>query len=429
MIVAKKRILVFPCGSEVALEIYRSLKYSAHFELIGASSVDDHGRFVFENYHGGLPYHYASDFISTLRTLVRELQIDAIYPAMDAVASTLAKNVEELGCKVIGSSASVSSLCASKQLIYEALKDIVKCPTWTTDLTNSSDFPIFMKPDVGYGSRHAYKIENIEEAQQVLMKNPQVKFLFCEYLPGREFTIDCFSDKHGELLFSGARVRERISNGISVRTISTNKHSNAFKRAAEAINASLNPRGAWFFQMKENADGEPVLLEVAARLGGSSSYFRAKGVNFALLSAFDTFDIPVSVSSNSYDVILDRALGSSYLINMNYSKAYIDFDDCLLINGQVNLMLVQFLFQCLNRKISLTLITRHEFDIHESLTQLRLNAIFDEVIHLKNGEKKSDFIDSANAIFIDDSHRERKDVQETHGIPVFSPDMVEVLIG
>ena len=52
----KKNILVFPCGSEIALEIYKSLKYSIHFNLIGASSVEDHGRFVYENYIGNLPY-------------------------------------------------------------------------------------------------------------------------------------------------------------------------------------------------------------------------------------------------------------------------------------------------------------------------------------------------------------------------------------
>ena len=46
----KKNILVFPCGSEIALEIYRSVNKSIHFNLIGASSVDDHGKFIYENY-------------------------------------------------------------------------------------------------------------------------------------------------------------------------------------------------------------------------------------------------------------------------------------------------------------------------------------------------------------------------------------------
>jgi hypothetical protein len=51
---SKKKILVFPCGSEIGLEIYRAMRYSTHFTLAGASSVDDHGKFVYEEYYGGL---------------------------------------------------------------------------------------------------------------------------------------------------------------------------------------------------------------------------------------------------------------------------------------------------------------------------------------------------------------------------------------
>ena len=60
---SKKNILVFPCGSEVALEIYRSLEYSTYFNLIGGNSVDDHGKFVFKNYIGNIPFVTDKNFI------------------------------------------------------------------------------------------------------------------------------------------------------------------------------------------------------------------------------------------------------------------------------------------------------------------------------------------------------------------------------
>ena len=66
----KLKILVFPCGSEIGLEIHRSLKYSVHIELLGGSSVEDHGKFVFENYIGKIPFIDDSDFIiSVLRRI------------------------------------------------------------------------------------------------------------------------------------------------------------------------------------------------------------------------------------------------------------------------------------------------------------------------------------------------------------------------
>jgi len=99
----KKRILVFPCGSEIGLEIHRSLRYSTHFDLVGGSSVNDHGRFIFEEYVDGLPFHNQLGFEQKIAAVVQDYRIDAIYPTMDAVAETLQHLVDKLPCKVIGS--------------------------------------------------------------------------------------------------------------------------------------------------------------------------------------------------------------------------------------------------------------------------------------------------------------------------------------
>ena len=88
----KKNILVFPCGSEIGLEIHRALEFSIHFNLIGASSVDDHGKFVYENYIGNLPFIDNNDFITAIKKIVTEENIDAIYPTMDSVITLLKKN-------------------------------------------------------------------------------------------------------------------------------------------------------------------------------------------------------------------------------------------------------------------------------------------------------------------------------------------------
>ncbi|MEK7317922.1 MAG: carbamoyl-phosphate synthase large subunit, partial [Pseudomonadota bacterium] len=71
----KLRVLVFPCGSENAAEIHQALRYSLHVELFGASSVDDHGRFRFERYVGGLPKISDAEFDSTFSRLLVELDI------------------------------------------------------------------------------------------------------------------------------------------------------------------------------------------------------------------------------------------------------------------------------------------------------------------------------------------------------------------
>ena len=428
----KKNILVFPCGSEIALEIYRSVKNSAHFNLIGASSVDDHGKFVFENYIGNIPFITDKNFINAIKKIVKEKHIDAIYPAMDAVIEILKKNEESLGCKVISSNSETTQICLSKTKTYRVLKSFVRVPEIysTEKLRESPDvFPIFAKPDIGYGSRGAKKICSVLEMETHLAQYPSCILL--EFLPGDEFTVDCFSDKSGNLLFAAPRKRGRIMNGISVNT-KAEKDDSEFQAFAKKINAQIKFRGAWFFQVKRDSNGKLALLEVASRFGGSSSLFRAQGVNFAMMSLFDAFDIPVSVLRNNYAVELDRALDNSYQIDLKYSEVFVDFDDCIYLEtAYVNDTLMAFLFRCINAGIRITLLSKHDDEklgpLDDLLDNLRIRPIFDRILHIRPDQKKVDFIDNMEAIFIDDSFADRKSIAEKFHIPVFSMDMVEIL--
>lgn len=421
----KKNILVFPCGSEIGLEIYRSMRYSTHFSLVGASSVDDHGKYVYERYIGDVPFHHDDAFASRIKAIVAEHNIDAIYPAMDAVAKTLHDMAEELPCRVIGSRRETSDICASKAKTYRVLSHVVPTPRQYASPEHAERFPIFIKPDRGYGSRGCLRADNRIQATQFLAEKNADDYLLLEYLPGREWTVDCFSNRHGELMFCAPRGRNRISNGISVNTSPDESVAAILQRYADGINQTLSPRGAWFFQVKQNDHGTPVLLEVAARLGGSSGLFRIKGVNFALLSCFDAFDFDVEIATNDYVIEMDRALNCHYAIDIDFQAVYVDFDDCLIINQQVNTLLVAFLYRCLNVGKQIYLVTRHRGNLTETLQHHRLQHLFDHIYHLKNDECKSTVIHHSAAIFIDDSHQERKTVATQLGIPVFSPDMID----
>jgi len=106
----------------------------------------------------------------------------------------------------------------------------------------------------------------------------------------------------------------------------------------------------------------------------------------------------------------------------------VDLDDCVLVRGRVNLQLIAFLYKALSEGKGVTLLTRHYQHPDETLRQHRIAEMFERVFHLTGGERKSDYIDRRDSIFIDDSFAERRDVAECAGIPVFSPDMVEALM-
>jgi hypothetical protein len=419
-----KNILVFPCGSEIGLELHRALKYSRHINLIGGSSVDDHGRFVYETYVDGIPFATDPDFVPAISRLVQRYGIDAIYPAMDIVIASLAGAEKFLGCRVIGSPREAAMTCCSKRKTYEQLAGILRTPKIYESIDEVDDFPVFMKPDVGYGTRGARRISNKGEALAHFQEYPDS--LILEYLPGREFTVDCFTDRKRDLQFVGPRLRRRVLNGISVNTIPTKNDCDRFGELARKINRKMVLRGAWFFQLKEREDGELVLLEIAARIGGSSSLYRNLGVNFALLSIFDAFDEDVVVSVNSFSIEMDRALSNRYKIDLDFDTVYVDLDDTLIVNGQVNADLVGLLYNFLNKGKKLILLTKHTDDAKQTLARWRIDSLFDEIIQIGANENKIDHMKRYRAIFIDDSYAERKRTVE-RGIPVFSPDACECL--
>ena len=422
----KKNVLVFPCGSEIALEVYRSLEHSTHFNIIGANSVDDHGRFVFNNYIDGLPFIDDVNFIPKFKNIIEENKIDIIYPAMDSVITKLKSHENELGCIIIGSTLETTEICLSKELTYNRLKDIILTPK-TYSENEIKSYPVFVKPKIGYGSRGAKKILNCEMLLSHLSEYQNS--IISEFLNGDEYTVDCFTDKYGKLRFCGARLRKRISNGISVNTISIDGNNNKFLYIANKINENLKFRGAWFLQVKRNELGELVLLEIASRLGGSSSLYRGKGINFAQLSLFDALGYDVEIIENNYHIEMDRALDNKYKTDIEFNEVFVDFDDCIIIdNKSYNTELMKFIFDCLNKNIKISLLSRHKGDLVKKLEELKIFTLFDRVIHIDQNKQKSDYIDNFNSIFIDDSFAERIDVANKCKIPVFGVDMIDVLI-
>lgn len=417
-------VLVFPCGSEIGLEVNRALSYSTYFTLFGGSSIDDHGKFVYKNYISGLPFVEASNFIEEINNVVKLYGIDFIIPAHDSVVLKLAENQQAINSVVVTSCFETARICRSKMITYELFKNLLPTPVVYETLENSN-FPLFLKPDVGEGSKGTYKIYSKEEYEFYLKKDPTL--LALEYLPGKEYTIDCFTDKSGKLLFAEGRERKRICNGISVNSKLTINPK--FQELANVINLTLSFQGVWFFQVKERQDGELVLMEISPRIAGTMALFRVLGVNFIQLSLFDRMGYDVSIIRNDLDIEIDRALFARYCLVGDYDYVYVDFDDTIVVNDNVNSDVIKFLFQAKNMNKKLILITKHRGDIYNSLSEYALSErLFDEIIQLKPDDIKSDFINNRNAIFIDDSFAERRNVLETLKIPCFGVDAIESLL-
>ncbi|MET3115019.1 5-formaminoimidazole-4-carboxamide-1-beta-D-ribofuranosyl 5'-monophosphate synthetase [Pedobacter sp. CG_S7] len=420
----KRNVLVFPCGSEIGLEVNRALANSAHFNIYGVNSVDDHGKYVYKNYIEKFLCMEGDNFIDDLNEIILDHQIDFVVPAHDSANLIMAAHQNKIKAEVVTSIADTCNLCRSKGKTYQLFEKLIPTP-YVYQTTEVMSFPVFLKPDSGQGSKGTFTAHSKEEVDFYLINEESL--LALEYLPGKEYTIDCFTNKEGKLLFSEGRIRNRISNGISVN--SKRIINEQFQKLAQIINHTLAFRGVWFFQVKERADGELVLMEISPRIAGTMALFRASGVNFILLSLFDRMGFDVSVVQNNFAIEIDRALFARYTIDIDYEYVYVDFDDTIIVNNNINTTLLMFLYQARNYDKKIVLITKHIYNIQETLNKFAIsNFLFDEIIQIHQSAKKVDYIKNSNSIFIDDSFEERKAVLEGLRIPSFALDAVESLL-
>ena len=420
-----KNILVFPAGTEIAFEIHDALKNSKFVRLFGATSVPCHAEFVFQTCVTGLPFVDDPALIPALNRVIDAYGIDYVYPAHDSALLRFSEERDALHAKVVASARETVGICRSKTRTYRFLSGAPYLPAFYGSPDEIPGYPVFIKPAVGQGSQGARMIKDRSHLEEALSEGQE--YTICEYLPGEELTVDCFTDRHGSLLVVSPRSRERIRAGIAVRSRNL-PLTEELQSIAEDLNRRLSFNGAWFFQVKKNAAGQFRLLEIAPRIAGTMGLTRNLGINMPLLTLYNFWGIDVSLIPNREDLLLDRAFISRFQTDLSYSSVYVDFDDTLIVRGKVNAFLMMFLYQAFNQGKRLCLLTRHSTDIFADLEKACIPAsLFSEIIRLDEAGAKTDYI-APDSIFIDDSFSERKRVRDALGIPVFDLDMVESLI-
>lgn len=427
--IIKKNILIYPAGSENSINIYNSLKYNIHFELFGASMVDNHAGYIFdeEHYFEGDLSIKNEKFFDIFNNMLDSFKIDFIIPTHDEVVTFLMENENRIKAKICCSPLETTKIANDKKLTYETFKNYLFAPQiYRNEKDEKIEYPVFLKPIHGVGGKGTHKVENKEELIRLTSKNKDL--LICEYLPGEEYTIDCFTDRFGSLKFCGARTRERITSGITYHSKKVDDDKK-FKEIAEEINKKLKFRGAWFFQVKEDKNKELKLMEFSVRQSGTMIFFREYGFNFASLTLFDFMDQDITPIINDVNIVLDRCIHNSFKMDYKYENIYFDFDDTIVLNKKINSTAMKFIYQSLNTNKKLYLITKHEKDIYKSLKEACIDSnIFTDIIRLKPDEKKFEAIKKDKSIFIDNYFKERYEVYQNLNIPVFDVDAIECLI-
>lgn len=422
----KLNVLVFPCGSENAGEIAQALRYSLHVgRLIGASSCEDHGRFHFADYIGDVPYIHAPEFEAYFLDLLATHHIDVIFATHDTVCEKLAEMEHLAGSYLVNGHRETTRIARRKSLTYGLFANA----TWSPTVYPAGDlpdaWPVIVKPDCGQGG-NGVALAN-SDAQLTELSAAMDSPVVVEYLPGKELTVDCFTNRHGDLVWVGPRTRERVRAGITMRS-QTVELTEELLTIARTINSRLNLRGPWFFQLKADKEGKWKLLEISCRVSGTMVFQRARGVNLPLMAIHDFMGRDVAALPNNDITLIDRCINTKARVDRGYQNVYVDLDDTLIIDGYVVPAVIGFIYQSIADGKKVYLITRHEYDVHQTLEKVRLSpGVFDAIYHVQDRESKANYI-KPDSIFIDNYFIERKDVFEKTKCLVLDVDAVGLLL-
>ena len=416
-------VLVFPCGSENAGEIYDALQYSLHVKLYGASSVDDHGRYRFKNYRS-LPNIVDHDFTKAFSELISHYKINIVFATHDTVMAFLAPLQEAMGFYLVNGDAASAALVRKKSATYLLFSNEGWCPKVYFRPSEIVEWPVIFKPDEGQGGQGVVLVQNANDAVAL---SERADLIAVEYLPGAEITVDCFTDKSREVIWIGPRTRERIKSGISMRSQIVPLTAE-IRDIAIDINRDVKMRGPWFFQLKEDKEGKWKLLEVCCRVAGTMVAQRAHGVNLPLMAVQDFLGRSLVTATNDSVTLIDRSIQTRAEIKYQYDTVFVDLDDTLIIDGAVVPSVIAFIYQSIADKKKIKLITRHAYDVWETLLRNKISSnLFDEIINVRDGAPKSKYI-NRRCIFIDNHFPERLEVKRELGIPVFDVDALQFFL-
>nr|MDE7215282.1 sugar transferase [Clostridia bacterium] len=166
-----------------------------------------------------IPRISADDYIDKLIEVCRDNKISLVVPTIDTELEILSSNKQriqsESGAIVCVSDFESVSVCCDKLKSAKFFEEHgfgyprvigekeIKAGEFT--------YPLFIKPRDGSSSINAFKIENRKELEffSEYVKNPIIQ----EFVSGKEYTVDCFSDFDGKIISVVPRLRIATRSG------------------------------------------------------------------------------------------------------------------------------------------------------------------------------------------------------------------------
>jgi carbamoylphosphate synthase large subunit len=282
------RVLVLEAGSAASNNLIRSLKAGDPSLVVFGCNEDP---FVLKKSPADRNYllpDFCSVSLAPLRRIVKAERIDLVIPTNDADVFDLSKLRNKLGCRTFLPRHSVIDRCQDKYALTVFLRRRGIPVPQTYAIGNAAKVTaLFRRFDAseqlwcriraGSGSNGAIPVTCPAQVRswiaywERMRAVPPGSFTLSEYLPGRDFCVQCLWDR-GRLVL--AKMAERITyidsgnpSGVSstpalAQTAFDPRILEICEQAVRALDADAS--GVFFVDLKENDDGEPYITEINA---------------------------------------------------------------------------------------------------------------------------------------------------------------------
>lgn len=282
-------MLILRAGSGLSNSLFRSLR-SGDPSLYIVGCHDDHfvlnKSFADRNYLA--PASPQRDRLRVLRRIIEIERIDLVIPSTDADVLMISRMRKKLPCRVFLPRTAVIERCQDKYALTTFLhrRGIPVPRTYAISSLKQIEglfrrlAPrplLWCRVRSGSGSFAAIPVKRPDQARawikywQEMRGVPAGSFTLSEYLPGRDFCVQCLW-RNGTLVL--AKMAERIAymdtgspSGVSsmASLAKTVFEPRAVKACADAIRAlDAKASGAFFIDMKENESGTACITEINA---------------------------------------------------------------------------------------------------------------------------------------------------------------------
>lgn len=286
-----------------------------NIRLIGADMNDDATMLQMVDAFYPVPRGDDPQYVEVLLDICRKEQVDVLLPIMSVELETLAKNsarFEEIGTKVSVSKPAQLEIANDKLKLFQylqsqglpcaafrsaatvpQLRDAVyelgypekKVCVKATDGSGSRGFRILSanttKYDRFFHEKPSSSEISLEELCQLLQEKANFpELMVMQYLPGCEYTADLLAHD-GRVLYNCCRKSLRMENSIMLDSVVVSNPE--VERLCAQVVESLGLDGNVGFDIREDADGIPFILECNPRITAGIPVFCHAGVNLPYL--------------------------------------------------------------------------------------------------------------------------------------------------